>query len=302
MTNSDFDLSGFDEELISRAPASNTRGSVQDVIRHAGLEAPGAAYREVCAACKGTKVFRSYSGRVVGQCFKCRGQGFKTFKTAPEQREASKAAYQERKAVAATNLASEVSDWAKQFDVEYDWLVRKAPSFDFAANVLQSLHKFGSLKEGQIAAIRRCLARDAAYAEQKAAETSVQKAETTEVNVSKIQQAFDTARANHVPKPKLNLGNFLFKQAPDSGRNPGAIYVTENKEYLGKIVAGKLHPTLSCTPARSAEIAEIAADPYAAALAYGERTRNCAICSRKLTNGVSVDIGIGPICRENYGW
>jgi hypothetical protein len=37
-------------------------------------------------------------------------------------------------------------------------------------------------------------------------------------------------------------------------------------------------------------------------VAYGKRTGACSCCGRELTNGESIDRGIGPICAEKYGW
>jgi len=44
---------------------------------------------------------------------------------------------------------------------------------------------------------------------------------------------------------------------------------------------------------------DAATDPLAAAIAYGRETGSC--CGRELTNKVSIDLGIGPICREKWG-
>ena len=44
-----------------------------------------------------------------------------------------------------------------------------------------------------------------------------------------------------------------------------------------------------------------AADPYAAARLYGQNTGTCSCCGRELTNPLSIELGIGPICREKFG-
>jgi hypothetical protein len=125
---------------------------------------------------------------------------------------------------------------------------------------------------------------------------------TAEIDVTKIAAAFAAARVNHVEKPMLRLGGYIFSRAPDHGKNPGAIYVKQGSQYLGKILDSSFSPTSDCTLAMRTEIVAIAADPAAAAIAYGRRTNNCSCCNRKLTNKLSVDLGIGPICRENFGW
>lgn len=50
-----------------------------------GMEAES-TYRETCKKCRGQGRFISWTGRVVGQCFACKGVGHKEFKTAPEER------------------------------------------------------------------------------------------------------------------------------------------------------------------------------------------------------------------------
>lgn len=125
---------------------------------------------------------------------------------------------------------------------------------------------------------------------------------TATIDVTKIAAAFAAARANHVEKPMLRLGAYVFSRAPDYGKNPGAIYVKQDAKYLGKIIDSSFSPTDDCTPAMRAEIISIAADPAQAAIAYGRRTNKCSCCGRTLTNKLSVDLGIGPICRGNFGW
>lgn len=287
-------MSDFDDLEFLPDAKGKSANTVSGAMAIANFEAP-ATFTETCTKCNGSGQWRSYSGYTIRTCFACKGKGFKSFKTDPTARAASREYAATRKVATQTK---NTEDFATNYPVEYEWLTSSAPTFAFAASLLDAVAKYGDLSEKQLAAVRSILAKRAAREEAKVAA----KANATEVDVTKIQTAFDTARANHVPKPKLNLGNFTFSRAPDHGRNPGAIYVKEGETYLGKIVGGKLLPQLECTETRSSEIAAIAADPYAAALAYGERTRRCAICAHKLTNGVSVDIGIGPICRSNYGW
>jgi hypothetical protein len=76
----------------------------------------------------------------------------------------------------------------------------------------------------------------------------------------------------------------------------------EDDQYLGKVQDGKFSRVRECDDATQAQVLEVASDPHNAAIAYGQRTGNCAICSRELTNHASIDLGIGPICAEKYGW
>ncbi len=122
------------------------------------------------------------------------------------------------------------------------------------------------------------------------------------IDVSRIKIAFEAARANGIKRPKLRLGDFQFSRAPDAGRNAGSIYVKEGEQYLGKIIDGQFYAVRECGSEREAQVIEVASDPSKAAKAYGLRTGECSCCGRTLTNGVSIELGIGPICAEKYGW
>jgi hypothetical protein len=43
-------------------------------------------------------------------------------------------------------------------------------------------------------------------------------------------------------------------------------------------------------------------DPAECAMRYGLEIGKCGICGRRLTNDLSRKLGIGPVCRENWGW
>lgn len=49
------------------------------------------------------------------------------------------------------------------------------------------------------------------------------------------------------------------------------------------------------------KVQSVAADPYSAAKLYGQQTGSCSCCGRELTNSLSIELGIGPICREKFG-
>lgn len=122
------------------------------------------------------------------------------------------------------------------------------------------------------------------------------------VSVEAISKAFAAARANDILRPKLRLDTFIFSRAPDSGSWGGSIYVKEEGTYLGRVTGGEFFPTRGCDDETAARIIEVASDPHNAAKAYGMRFGICSCCGRTLTNGISVDLGIGPICREKFGW
>ncbi len=94
------------------------------------------------------------------------------------------------------------------------------------------------------------------------------------------------------------LGAFKFAAAPMTGKNPGAIYVTEGGVYLGKIINGAL-VTYSD---RKQAILDTVQNPLASAVAYGRVTGNCSCCGRELSDPASIEAGIGPVCASKYGF
>jgi len=47
-------------------------------------------------------------------------------------------------------------------------------------------------------------------------------------------------------------------------------------------------------------LAEIARDPLGASQLFGQLIGACGVCGRTLTNDLSREIGIGPVCRERF--
>jgi hypothetical protein len=125
---------------------------------------------------------------------------------------------------------------------------------------------------------------------------------STAIDVTKITAAFERAHGKGLKRPKVTFKSIQFSRAPDSGKNPGAIYVKDGEEYLGKVLAGRFYPVKACDEARRAEIVTIAADPGAAAKAHGLKVGWCSCCGRELTDPNSIALGIGPICQERFGF
>lgn len=255
-------------------------------------------YEETCPSCHGTGKFRSYSGRIVGDCFKCKGEGKRFFKTSLENREKARAGAERRKAREAADLAQQAAVWLEANPAEAQWLSESAArGFEFAVSMLDALLKYGHLTERQEAAVRNATAKSAA----RKAQWAARDANKADIDITKIATALAAAKASGLKFPKLRLADFTFSLASDSSRNAGAIYVKSGDAYLGKI-DGKFTRSRECTDAMEADIIAAAADPHAAAVAYGLQTGECACCGRELTNKESVAIGIGPICRSKWGW
>jgi hypothetical protein len=250
-------------------------------------------FSEPCPKCRGTGRFTGWSGRVLGQCFVCKGAGKRTFKTAPEKRQQAKVAAVARKE---RTEAEALETFKAEYADVWQWM--EGNSFEFAVSLRQSLQKFGSLTENQINAARNAIAkRDAA---REAA--NERKANAPEINMDKIEAAFATARANGLKKIKVRFVGLSFSPAKAESANAGALYVKEGSEYLGKIMGGRFMASRDCGAERAAKVVEIARDPKAAAIAHGKLTGSCSCCGRELTDPVSVEAGIGPICATKFGW
>jgi len=257
-----------------------------------------AAFIERCPRCLG-------SGRygTLGACFACKGKGSKSFKNSYADRAANRQKAADRKVRAEADRAAE---FAKDFPAESEWLAKQ--KFDFAAKMREVIIKYGYLTDGQMAAVRKCMLRD----ETRAAEREAAK---IDVDVSKIEAAFATARARANrpgqigvwtrPLPLTSTSGMTVSFQPGTAGSQweGMVFVKAmDGRKLGHVKAGKFSPRFGCTEAETACVIECAGEPAAAAKAYGKAWSRCCVCSRTLTNDGSIEAGIGPICAEKYGF
>lgn len=264
--------------------------------------AKGLAYREDCKACRGTGTFYTWSGRAVGQCFKCKGQGFRMFKTNAADRAQKRAQAADRKVAAA---ATAWETFVGQYPLEAAWIQGSMATFDFARSMYDAIAKFGSLTERQLAACTNAANKfNAARAARQAAREEALAAAPV-VDMAKIEAAFASARSSGLKSPKLRIGQLVISPAKAESKNAGALYVKGGKgfeaPYYGKIFEGKFIKSRDCDAATEALIVETAKDPLAAAVAYGKETGTCSCCGLELTNKLSIELGIGPICRAKWG-
>lgn len=298
---------GLDDDLdyapkaIAPVPANATLADAPIRYTHESrAAAAGHRYTEKCEACRGSGTWRSHSGMTVGQCFKCKGKGTLTFKTSPEARAAARNANERKAAQKAESLRANAVLWKEANAADWAWIEAKRGSFDFAAAMSEALTSYGTLTEKQQATVTRLRLRD----EERKVEAVARAANAPVVSVAKIEEAFDHARGKGIKSPKLRLAGYKFSCAPAHGANAGALYVVrvEDDQYLGKIKDGRFNQVRECTPADAEAIIRVCSDPHAEAIAYGKRTGNCCVCGRELTNHASIDLGIGPICAEKFGW
>ncbi len=163
----------------------------------------------------------------------------------------------------------------------------------FAQDLAVKLTQYGALTEPQLTAALNMRAKVAArhaerYAERESAKQTV--------DLSPIRAMFEAARASGKKTPIYRAAGLIINRAPDTGKNPGALYVkNEAGDYLGKNLGtdytGRAAPALLA----------IAADPRGEAVRYGQRTGTCSCCGAELSNPKSIEFGIGPICAAKWG-
>lgn len=232
-----------------------------------------------------------------GVCFRCNGAkiipGPKMDATNVARRasEANKRAQAER----------DLSDRIAQFSVDHADVMGYCGRIqnEFTANCLRQLKNEGTMSPGRLAAIYKSLDRVAeAAAARVAAAPNVAGA-----GFAKLLEGFKHAAETGLKQPKMKCGELVFKLATAVSKNPGFVYVCRDTEYKGKIAPdGKFFAARETTAQETAEIERIGRDPFAAAVEHGRLTGQCSICSRKLTDPVSVAAGIGPICAKGMGW
>lgn len=272
-----------------------------------------ARYEEKCTSCRGSGVFTSWTGRVVGPCFKCKGKGVRYYKTSPEVR-----AEQKRRRIAKKEEENRVraeagEAWlAANPDVaEYlkDEAAKDGKWSQFPREMLASIAQWGRLTDGQEIAVRAGMARKAEWAKKNAEESKERAARTADadLDLSGLLSAFANAVASGLKAPKLVVGNLLISRAKDHSRNPGYLYVNTNEAYEDRVYLGKISPAgeffagRDCTKEIFEDVKKLSGDVLAAAQAHGALTGRCSCCNRELTNELSVELGIGPICRAKWG-
>lgn len=294
MTDLWADLEEDFEAELARTPEEKTRAFEAAAIEETGIPAP-LTHEETCSKCRGTGHFRAYTGRVSGPCFACNGKGTITRRTSPEARQKAKQAKEARK------LAT-VENWSAANPQAAAWIVAKADRFDFARSMKEALTKYGSLTEAQLATVERLRLQDSERDAQRAQEKVSREASAPAVTIEAIETAFQHAFAAQIKNPKLRLADFVFTPAKAHSKNAGAVYVTRDGAYLGKIAAGKFMRSFECDAVIETEVVKVASDPRQAAIAYGQKFGSCSCCGRELTNPESIALGIGPVCASKFGW
>ena len=125
------------------------------------------------------------------------------------------------------------------------------------------------------------------------------------------------ASGNDWPKVRLDFDGepLQLKLSGHKARVPGAIALTNGLSYHDKVnqlFYGDISPSGAFSPAAAARrlpqekkkalwslLTRLKGGQAEAVFAeYGKKFGTCCLCGRELTNAESVELGIGPICRE----
>jgi hypothetical protein len=177
----------------------------------------------------------------------------------------------------------------------------------FASDMISRIRArgFDSLSQRQREATLRMVAREEARA---AAEVALMR-----VGGQSIMDALAAAQGSGLKKPKLRAAGITISTASSTGSIHFKIHIKPDGDEDSYAIFKPLwatddgqHLVGSMTPEAAAQIVagftQIARDPHAAAIEYGRQTGTCACCGRTLTDPESVRLGIGPVCRKNWGW
>ena len=206
------------DDLLGDVGAVRTE-PVQIPGRDVEYHAPN--YAEPCSKCRGTGRTRW------GACFRCKGQGKRTFETSPESRAASIQRKIDRE-----------QDLLKAFEEAHSavhaWLKTNADHNGFAGSLWSSLHRFGSLTDGQRGAVERIIARNAEQTAE-VAKRAEQAPTVDTAGIDRLKAAFDHAiaftrakgKGRSLRNPKITLGGVTISPAKEGSANFGALYVKE---------------------------------------------------------------------------
>jgi hypothetical protein len=176
-----------------------------------------------------------------------------------------------------------------------NWIYDNLPTNNFAGSLVRRYEE-GPLTIGQVVAVRKILAEDAARAAERM--TAIVRAEPTgsDLDLSSIPEGFYA-----VPNGATRLKVKIDRPTPPS-KWSGFTFVSDGAEYGQQKKYGRQAPGKLYTGDIKDALRAIAADPKAASAAYGKLVGRCGVCNRKLEDAESVERGIGPICVGKFNW
>lgn len=135
---------------------------------------------------------------------------------------------------------------------------------------------------------------------------AVQARPVVTVKAASIVAFLTAARERGLKFPKVRFlaprgGEMRLSLAGASSKYPGAVQVKIDGEWIGRVGADGVVAGRAMDAMVVATITAIAADPAAAAKAYGAMMSRCSFCGLALTDAGSAEVGYGPVCAKHYG-
>jgi len=250
-----------------------------------------------CIRCGGTGKYRGIRvHQKENKCFTCGGKGH--FLTSEKDRRRAKQHRVNKKAETEKKLLENFINESDANKGIVEFLSSKKDS-NFASSLIGGIKKWGSLTEKQKTAVFSWIAKEEDNAKNRATPAA-------KLDLSKIKEKFDDAREKGIKRCALRIIGFKFTRASDTGRNAGYIYIkdTDNGDlYLGKVSPnGEFFKSYDCKQEHIDGLLKANENIFASARLYGQKTGRCTICGRELTNKRSIELGIGMICQEKWGW
>lgn len=242
--------------------------------------------QDKCRACAGSGTFHSkYTGRAVGPCFRCKGTGSvsKGTNERVDKARVTKAANEQR-------TRNEQALWRDGHADVLAWINKCVNWNDFARSLLKQYQEKGKLSSGQVESVRESILRDAQREADKAKATAANEPTGSGLDLSTLPEG-----TYAVPDGDTRLKVKIERPAAPS-KWAGWVFVSDGAEYGHGQKYGRQAPGKTYSGMIVPELTKIAADPRAAAAAYGHLTGRCAMCGKKLEDEQSVARGIGPIC------
>jgi len=258
-------------------------------------ELPTEAPTFKCEKCRGSGKWVTTNSHGNSNCHKCSGRGFLVTDPAvlnrARQNRAKRKVTNERERMEA--LRAKASAFTREHEELVEFVAGNSSWSGFYASLMESLRTYGSWTDNQIASAQKAMNKSKEPKEER---------DVIEVDLTKIHSLFETAKASGLQRPALVLGGVRVSMAPENGANAGHLYVKRGDSYQGKLTpAGKFFKVRSADADIEPTLISIAADPKGAIRNIGMDTGVCCCCGRELTNKVSIEAGIGPVCATRWG-
>jgi len=176
-------------------------------------------------------------------------------------------------------------------DDVFEWIDNNKNNNTYARDLARWYGARSELTEGQLIAVRKIIRRE-----------KIENAPPIDISGPGYTKLFaGFVRVILVAKrpPKITIKNITIAL---SMRDDKLIF-KYRYNIIGKSDAhGKLQITEYAKDEQIEIIKMIGQDVLAQAVEHGKKTGSCSCCGRGLTQKQSVDLGIGPVCRERWGW